>query len=240
MPTHDDSLRLRGDHKRIDSVRRQQIIGEALLDPKNWQERPRDITFLLDSLAGLERQAPELAGTMDVRRIGVAGHSLGSHTAQLLGGAAINLPNVGRRCSFRDTRVRAVLALSSSGVGILGLRQDSWKGIRLPMMVTSGSLDGGPGGQSPKWRMHAFRRSPRGDKYHLIIEGANHGSFVGRLADGTACENGSQRNSVFEHVKTASLAFWDAYLKQDQPALQFLRSGEFAATSNKAITLYQR
>jgi predicted dienelactone hydrolase len=42
---------------------------------QDWQSRPADVSFVLDSLDELETQVPALAGRIDAA-IGVSGHSL--------------------------------------------------------------------------------------------------------------------------------------------------------------------
>jgi predicted dienelactone hydrolase len=239
MPTHGDSLRLAGVRRALDDAEREQVVSASLGDWQNWQQRPLDMSFLLDSFAELEQQATALAGRLDYLRIGVAGHSLGGHTAQLLGGATMDLPNGQKGCSFADPRVRAVAVLASAGVGIYGLAPDSWLGIRVPMMTMSGSLDEGPGGQPPPWRMGGFRRAPAGHKYHVTIQGAYHGSFVGRLAQ-RVNHDASDQAAIFDDVRRATLTFWDAYLKQDPDALRSLRSDALEKASHHRVILHRR
>lgn len=79
MPTHGDSPRLRG-LTTLDESQREQAIQASVYDWKNWQERPADVSFLLDSLADLEQEVPALEGRIDRLRVGMAGFSLGGHT----------------------------------------------------------------------------------------------------------------------------------------------------------------
>lgn len=65
-------------------------LGTQVGDPRalqDWQSRPADVAFILDSLEDLARKAPGLKGKPDRERIGIAGHSFGANTAQLVGGA---------------------------------------------------------------------------------------------------------------------------------------------------------
>lgn len=61
-----------------------------------------------------------------------------------------------------------------------------------------------------------FERSPQGGKYLLIIEGATHVSFGGKM--------GRQRGRADAAglTKAVSLAFLEAYLKQDLAAQAWL------------------
>jgi predicted dienelactone hydrolase len=240
MPTHGDSLRLLGVRQSLDEVQRGQVVSDSLCDWKNWQERPLDVSFLLDSFSDLEQQTPELAGRLDYLRVGIAGHSLGGHTAQLLGGATMDLPDGRKGCSFTDPRVRAIVVLSGGGVGIFGLTADSWRRLRVPMMTMSGSLDGGTAGRPPRWRMGAFRRAPAGHKYHVTIEGAYHGSFVGQVARVADENQANEQAAIFDQAKAATLTFWDAYLKQDPHAIRSLQSDALERASHHRVVLHRR
>ena len=55
--------------------------------PADWRNRVRDITAVLDGLDKIEENYPELKGKIDRAKIGVGGHSYGAFTAMLLGGA---------------------------------------------------------------------------------------------------------------------------------------------------------
>jgi Chlorophyllase enzyme len=79
QPIHEDSVTQRrssGD----ENAGFPQAIREALKNPALWESRPRDISFLLDSLPGLQKRVAGLNGKIDTSRIGVAGHSMGAYT----------------------------------------------------------------------------------------------------------------------------------------------------------------
>jgi predicted dienelactone hydrolase len=57
--------------------------------PFFWRERVFEMRAILEQLAGIERQAPEIAGRLDHDRIAVAGHSFGGHTCSLLLGGRL-------------------------------------------------------------------------------------------------------------------------------------------------------
>jgi len=42
---------------------------------------------------------------------------------------------------------------------------------------------------------------------------------------------------VFDYVKIASIAFWDAYLKDEPKAKAYLRSDSLVAYNNKSVTI---
>lgn len=177
-PTHSDSISIRG----RDFIR--ELGDYALKNSAAWEERASDISVVIDSFGELARQAPSLQGKLDGQRIGVGGHSFGSYTTQLVGGATIDIPNGPKGKSFADKRVKALLLLSPQGRGQQGLTENSWKTMTLPAMFMTGTNDKIGGGQGPEWRREGFDRVPAGDKYLIFIEGANHFSFGGRIGGG--------------------------------------------------------
>ena len=208
-PSHDDS--------RQDSGYRGGLM-QVLRDSKLWESRPRDISFVIDSLGQIEKLAPELRGKLDHSRIGVGGHSYGAYTAEAIGGATVTLPGDSAPRSFADKRVKAVVIMSPQGEGEMGLTAHSWDNMRLPTLLMYGSLDFGTQRRTPTWRSQPFYKSPAGDKYDVELEGATHMTFVGPFR-----EPGHQ-SMLFKCAKLETVAFWDAYLKEDPTAKAYLAS----------------
>jgi predicted dienelactone hydrolase len=209
-------------------------LRQAISDPRAWENRPEDVSFIIDSLAHVETFAPQLVGKLDLRHIGVGGHSFGAYTAGLIGGTTILLPGKAGPQSFADKRVSAIVLLSPEGEGILGLSAHSWDVLRVPMLLMYGSRDFGPFGEEPVWRSEAFAKGPAGNKYEVELEGGTHMGFAGIF------QNGGHRDQVFQCAKLETLAFWDAYLKQDSKAREYVEShglqkfsGDAARFANK-------
>jgi predicted dienelactone hydrolase len=119
QPIHEDSIAQRrssGD----ENAQFAQGVRKALKNPALWESRPRDISFLLDSLAGLQNRVAGLNGKIDASRIGIAGHSMGAYTAEAVGGALVDLPGHAGQ-NFADPRAKAILCLSPQGPGQFGL-----------------------------------------------------------------------------------------------------------------------
>jgi predicted dienelactone hydrolase len=244
-PTHADSVKLRraeGDR----GANMADVVRRALTRKEDWENRPRDVSFLLDALDELEKRTPALKGRMDRARIGVGGHSFGAFTAQAVGGATLDIAGDGKPRSLADKRVKAVLLLSGQGKGQMGLHEHSWDGFKLPMMSITGSHDRGAQGQDPAWRKEPFDRSPPGGKYHVFIEGANHFSFSGHAAEGRGggvlgrFRAGGGEKAIFDYTKSATIAFWDAHLKQDAKARAWLQSDALPAFSKHAVKLSRK
>jgi predicted dienelactone hydrolase len=200
---------------------------------RDWQSRPADVSFILDSRALLEQKEPTLAGKLDEKRVGVGGHSFGANTAQLIGGAKAYLPS-GEK-SFADPRVKAVMILSGQGPGEM-LRETSWENFAALLLVMSGSRDGPTRtGQPAEWRKKPYELSPAGEKYLVWVEGLDHG-YGG--VPGISFSPRNQKNE--DHVqltKVATLAFWDAYVYGSAEARSYLRSERLTAFSKGALKL---
>ena len=140
-PTHADSVSLRGKEFM------RELGDYAMNNSQGWIERATDISLIIDSLKQLEQQVPQLQGRMDLNRIGVGGHSFGAYTAQLVGGATIDIPNGPKHKSLADKRVKAILLMSPQGEGQQGLTASSWQSWKLPMMVMTGTNDRIGGGE---------------------------------------------------------------------------------------------
>jgi dienelactone hydrolase len=189
-------------------------LRDAISDPRNWESRPKDISFILDSLPQIERLVPELRGELDARHIGVGGHSFGAYTAGLIGGTTISIPGRNGPQSFVDKRASAFLLLSPQGENLMGLSAHSWDNFRRPMLLMYGSRDFGPYGEAAEWRSEPYRKAPAGNKYEVEIEGGTHMGFAGPIGSGLQ----------LKCARLETLAFWDAYLKQDPKAKEYLVS----------------
>lgn len=218
-----------------------------------WRDRVRDITLVLDSLASLQQQYPELQGKIDANRIAVAGHSRGAITAMMLGG----LRTFPGPSTFADPRVKAVVALSPSGPkSMWGLTNESWAELRVPALFMTGSRDNGTTEEeTPAWRQQAFELSPAGDKWLATIEDVQHGTFTGQVnavgesgnaplvvtRPGTAVLSpdeverqrmqrarmmGSDQRALFGQIRALALAFFDAYLKDDPKGRAYLEEAD--------------
>ena len=254
QPTHEDSIALRKQQGgRL--IGRGGPLDTALHDEDAWQNRAKDISFLIDSFDEIEHLVPELRRKMDKEHIGVGGHSFGGFTAESSSCATIKLSG-GKVLDLHDSRIKAALVLSGEGPGGMGFYDGSFKHCDLPMMSMTGTRDRAANGWSPEWREEIYTLSPAPDKYFLNITGASHFTFVGRVSPETVNAGGeagppTDRRSrrilaqsapdeaqLFGYVQVASTAFWDAYLMHDAAALNYLRSNDLPHyAGNKMVYL---
>ena len=247
-PTHADSLAGKGKDPTLEAVR--ETVNDAAQDPKGWENRARDLAFVCAATAAVESRIPALKDKLDAARVGVGGHSYGAFSAELLAGMTVDLPKGGAKAkSFADALPKAFLLLSPPGKGQQGLTEKSWTAVDRPLMVVTGTLDKGVKGQDPSWRFDPYQLSPPGGKYALFIEGASHLSLTGLAAEpgaavprakGKASSTAEEEVEIFKDVKIASVAFWEAYLKDDANAKAFLASDALMTESGGKAQLLRR
>ena len=205
-------------------------VGKMVKDKANLVNRPKDISFLLNTLPQLEELVPALKGHLDPTRIGVGGHSFGAYTSIAVAGAKV-YGALGEPTQFSDTRVMAFLALSPQGPGGWAFKEDSWDSIRRPTLMVTGTQDNGFGSGEPyAWRIKAYEHLRPGHKYLTVIQGANHMDFSDTQFSGKVRDP-----RVHDWLQKATLLFWDAYVKGDRADQQTLKSAGFPSVKGVKI-----
>ena len=156
-------------------------------------------------------RSTRLVGSLDGSRV----HADPDRRAREIGGVVVDLGKEKGK-SFYDKRVKCILPISGQGTGQQGLTEKSWDALKIPMMTITGTRDQGAGGQGVEWKKEPYKFSPPGDKYLVVIDGANHLSFGGGL--------GARSSDISDVVKLCSTHYWDAYLKNSDSAKKYLQS----------------
>jgi dienelactone hydrolase len=198
-------------------------------DPENfkdWKNRPKDIIFLMNKLPEIEKKIP---GKIQKDRIGVGGHSYGAHTSQLLAGTQTAVGD------HSDPRPRCFALVSPQGTGKL-LSKSAWEKVKRPLLIVTGSKDtSGRTGETPEWRLDPFRLSAPGEKYLLWIEDGYHG-FGGIAGDLRFRSSGPANPDHIAYIRSATLALWNAYLKDEPAARRYLTDNNLDEVSKKSVT----
>jgi predicted dienelactone hydrolase len=120
----------------------------------------------------------------------------------------------------------------------------SWSDLDKPMLVITGSRDvAAIGKETPASRREPFDRAKPGDKYLVFIEGATHSSYQGRgqaLALDPSIPTAGELDMITGVTSSATLAFLDAYLRNDAAARAYLLSDALAAFSEKKASLQRK
>jgi len=233
-PTHADSMLLTKETLA-------EIIAKIPTDCAGWKNRVADVELVIDAIPKLPEQDKHLARKMDEHHLGVCGHSYGGFTSELIAGATVVMQAGAPPVSFADKRVQAVEVLSGLGryLNNLGLQDHSWDKVTLPMLAETGTQDGDPKhrGMVPLWQLEPYAFSPPGDKYAVNIAGVNHFTFVGEGGLLLIGEHGKQQRKLFTYIQMTTLAFWDAYLKGDANAKNWLQTHQLMTDTNGVVKM---
>ena len=184
---------------------------------ENFLLRADDVPAALDRLAkwNVEPGHP-LFGRLDLKHVGMSGHSFGARTTQAVAGQTA--PGAGRR--FTDRRIDAAVIFSPSSSD-RGASAAAFGSVRVPWLLMTGTADGGEVvARTPESRLTVFPHLPATiDRYQLVLDGAEHSAF----ADAPLPGDRNPRNPNHRRAILAlSTAFWDANLKGDRAAAAWL------------------
>jgi predicted dienelactone hydrolase len=205
------------------------------------QVRCAQIRELVDDLP--QFQIDGFAGTLDTSRIGMAGHSSGAFTTELVAGI-LSGPQTQ---NWIIPQIAAAEVISGSGDRpAQGMYIQSQR-TELPVLSITGSNDlpepNGP--EDYHWREDAFTKGPPGEEYLLFIQGATHTSYMGNPQaippqDRPAGMTDQTIRDIGTYTDAASAAFFLAYLQDDPAAKAFLASNAMGKATNNVATIEHR
>ena len=200
-----------------DHLRKASVTRETTL------HRFKDVPFVIDSLPGWMEENSEVGQYMDLSRLGMSGHSFGAMTTQVMAGQMF--PDVdGKLISLREPRISSGILYSPVPIRhLVGEEPEPhiYGPIDIPLLHMTGTDDASPlhdFGYDRRLVIHEHTGHP--EKYLQVLEGGDH-----MVYNGTRGKLGaSDLREVHEaEIKTAALAFWDAYLKDDEAAKAYLQ-----------------
>ena len=212
-------------------------LDKVVADPMVTINRFLDIPFALDQLTAMTAAAGPLHGLLDMSRVGMSGHSFGAVTTQAMAGQVY--PN-GR--SLPEPRFRAFLAMSPSP-SRTGDNARAFGGISRPFLSLTGTEDSftirsdESDAQVVTGRQQPFAHLG-GPSMLVLLTGGDHMVFSGRQEVGGAPRPNDARHRQI--ILAASLAWWDAWLKDDPRALAYLHDGGMAGFAGADATVSWR
>jgi predicted dienelactone hydrolase len=198
-----------------------------------YMQRVFDVPAVLDQLARWNRDANHpMNGRLDLRRVGMSGHSFGAVTTQSVSGQS----GPGGRQPFTDRRIDAAIIMSPSVPRQVPAARAFAK-VHIPWLLMTGTNDTAPIGiQDMASRLGVFPALPDGGKYELVLDGAEHSVFTDRSLPGDARPRDPAHHPV---ILALSTAFWDAWLRKDRAARIWL-DGEGPRSVLAAADRWQR
>ena len=207
-------------------------MNEAAMNLQNALDRPRDVSFAIDRLGSLETNAV-LRGHLDTNRIGVAGHSFGAYTTMVVAGEDYSGAH---NTTFRDPRIRAAIAMSTPTPKPVS--DEMMAGVKIPVLHMTGTRDTSPVGREQKAedRRMPFDHTRNAPALLVVFNGGDHMIFSGRRTGGDKPDDAKTHRLI----QDGSLAFLNAFLRDDASAKSFLQNGGYAKELGNSATLEQK
>ncbi len=239
--------------------------ADDVSNPKEFMDRPLDVSFLLDELSRLNLTDDHFKGHLNLDQVGVMGQSFGGYTALALVGAKLNFESLKKGCNqsfaqslnlslllqcqaqqlpkkdydFRDPRVKAAIAVNPMTSTVFGA--EGLKGIQAPVMMISGTADS----ITPPLaeQIEPFTWLPNIEKRLILIDGATHFSTIDELqpterAFVTPKELIGRTPEVARtYMRALGLAFFRAYVKKQPNTAIFLNPASIQAQSAQPLLL---
>jgi len=153
------------------------------MSSENLLKRLHDVSAIIDQIEEWnEAEGHFLNGRIDLEQVGMAGHSLGAMTTQLVSGEED--ARWGQK--YTDKRIKAALAMSPMiprDGGKLDFEQakTAFQKVRIPWLLMTGTKD--KVSLAPQVtvesRLAVYQHLPTGDKYQLVLNGGTHSVFSG-------------------------------------------------------------
>jgi len=207
-------------------------IIKALTIPRSASlARFMDVPFVLDNLDEFLGEHPAAAAMIDRKNIGMSGHSFGAMTTQVMLGQQFP-DEQGILQDYSDPRFKAGILYSPvPAFHLTGELPDRIYGsIDRPVFHMTGTDDSSPvEGFDYTRRLAVYDYSHKAEKMLMILNDGDHMIYNG--SRGKLGQN-PNRDLHEDLIKIAALAYWDAKLKGDAAAAQWLTGGGFATYLN--------
>ncbi|KEF42604.1 MAG: hypothetical protein ER33_04905 [Cyanobium sp. CACIAM 14] len=224
-------------------------LHKDIFDVQEFINRPRDISYVIDELG--RRNQKEFNGSLDLTRVGVAGHSFGGYTVLAIAGASIDFDHLQQECDreygglnaalllecralelprqnyrLQDPRAAAVLAANPVDRAIFGPKGIGR--IAIPIMIASGSYD--PAAPPALEQAASFTWLTVPQRYWIMVEGQAHVNFSKidpgieeAIRSATDLTLPSQ-GLIGNYMKGVSVPFFGTFIQNDDRFKPFLRA----------------
>ncbi|NRB06844.1 MAG: hypothetical protein HRU34_05800 [Richelia sp.] len=172
--------------------------GTQLFRLNEFINRPLDVTFLLNYLEGLNQC--DFQGRLNLKQVGIIGHSFGGYTALMLGGATVDFQELKQDCQsiapnislllqsralefipsslqrkilsqgLKDPRIQLVITLNPFSSSILG--EKGLSKIKVPVVMGNAGYDPATPVLGKQVRAFTWLQTPK--KYLVLADGFSH------------------------------------------------------------------
>ncbi|MDJ1184863.1 alpha/beta hydrolase [Roseofilum casamattae] len=247
-----------------DRQREAMLQGKAneVAEPREFINRPLDITFVLDELNRRNQPGGSLAGRLNLERVGAIGQSFGGYTVLALAGAPINFARLEADCqpnrrswnvslllqcralelsdrsvNLQDKRIQAAIAINPITSRVLG--EESLEKIEVPVAIVAGSHDTvAPSFPEQILPFTWLTNAP--EKYFLLQQGGSHFSTLQAGEDDLELPKlaiGEDPELAQRYTLSLSLAFFQTYVAQNPEYRPYLSPAYIDSISEESMPL---
>jgi predicted dienelactone hydrolase len=226
-------------------------------------DRPLDVSYMLDELE--RRNQSQFQGRLNLKKVGVMGHSLGGYTALALAGAQIDFEQLEQDCdptlaipnislilqclalelprqeyNLQDDRIKAVLAINPVAGSIFGAKGLSQ--MNIPVAMGAGSLDLATPAVLEQLRAFTLLGTP--NKYLGLAEGQAHVDFsqldagVMTLIESLQNIELAPQDLLDSYSNAMSLALFEIYLANNSEYRPYFQSAYANYISEEPFNIY--
>lgn len=198
------------------------ILRSIKITPDLCLQRFADVPFALDQLALWAANNPETGRLFDFTRTGMAGHSLGALTTQVMAGQLFPDED-DHLLRLKDPRFQAAISYSPMPMHHFTDAPDDliFGGVDIPMFCMTGTDDSSPiEGFGYRERLSVFDNLSKAARYLMVLPHGDHMVYNGTRGQ---LEKNPYRETHEKIIKIASLGFWEAYLRGNAGALGWLK-----------------
>jgi dienelactone hydrolase len=207
------------------------IIKATTIPRSATLARFQDVPFVLDNLPEFFAQHPEIAGHVDLKNIGMSGHSFGAMTTQVMLGQQFP-DQEGILQDYSDPRFKCGILYSPvPAFHLTGELPDRIYGsIDRPAFHMTGTDDRSPvEGFGYERRLAVYDYSVKAEKMLLVLKDGDHMIYNGSRGKLGQNPNREKHETI---IKLAALAYWEARLKGNKDAEDWLTDSGFATYLN--------